>query len=94
MQRLQNACLASANAFALGMKGLAVRDIAAEIRATAVPAGAIAPWWLGQLSFVLKGQARTVGIDPYLFEYLARFHPEQPCHYMARGERFIYFPCR
>lgn len=29
-----------------------------------------------------------------LFEYLARFHPEQPCHYMARGERFIYFPCR
>ena len=25
---------------------------------------------------------------------LARFHPEQPCHYMARGERFIYFPCR
>ncbi len=29
-----------------------------------------------------------------LFEYLARVHPEQPCHYMARGERFIYFPCR
>lgn len=29
-----------------------------------------------------------------LFEYLARFHPEQSCHYMARGERFIYYPCR
>ncbi len=30
----------------------------------------------------------------HLFEYLARVHPEQPCHYMARGERFIYFACR
>jgi L-ascorbate metabolism protein UlaG (beta-lactamase superfamily) len=30
----------------------------------------------------------------HLFEYLARVHPEQPCHYMARGERFIYCPCR
>jgi len=26
----------------------------------------------------------------HLFEYLARAHPEQPCHYMARGERFFY----
>jgi L-ascorbate metabolism protein UlaG (beta-lactamase superfamily) len=30
----------------------------------------------------------------HLFEYLARFHPEQSCHYMARGELFIYFPGR
>lgn len=30
----------------------------------------------------------------HLFEYLARAHPEQPCHYMARGERFVYCPLR
>lgn len=30
----------------------------------------------------------------HLFEYLARAHPEQPCHYMARGERFIYLAVR
>ncbi len=29
-----------------------------------------------------------------LFDYLSRHHPEQPCHYMARGERFFYFACR
>jgi L-ascorbate metabolism protein UlaG (beta-lactamase superfamily) len=46
-----------------------MRDIAAEIRATVVPSGAIAIWWLGQLSFVLKGQRRTLGIDLYLSDY-------------------------
>jgi len=25
-----------------------------------------------------------------VFNYLAQAHPEQPCHYMARGERFVY----
>lgn len=40
---------------------------------------------------LFSGNAENPG---HLFEYLARFHPEQPCHYMARGERFIYFPCR
>jgi L-ascorbate 6-phosphate lactonase len=49
--------------------GVAVRDIAAEIRATAVPAGAIALWWLGQFSFVLKGQGRTLAFDLYLSDY-------------------------
>jgi len=37
----------------------------------------------------------TNGANPgHLIEYLARAHPEQPCHYMARGERFFYFPGR
>lgn len=40
---------------------------------------------------LFAGNSENAG---HLFEYLARFHPEQPCHYMARGERFIYFPCR
>jgi L-ascorbate metabolism protein UlaG (beta-lactamase superfamily) len=40
---------------------------------------------------LFAGNAENPG---HLFEYLARFHPEQPCHYMARGERFIYHPCR
>jgi L-ascorbate 6-phosphate lactonase len=30
----------------------------------------------------------------HLFEYLARAHPEQPCHYMARAERFLYVSLR
>ena len=46
-----------------------MRDIAAEIRATAVPAGAVALWWLGQFSFVLKGQGCTLGLDLYLSDY-------------------------
>ena len=40
---------------------------------------------------LFAGNAENPG---HLFEYLARVHPEQPCHYMARGERFIYHPCR
>jgi L-ascorbate metabolism protein UlaG (beta-lactamase superfamily) len=46
-----------------------VRDIAAEIRSTVVPSGAVAIWWLGQLSFVIKGQGRTLGFDLYLSDY-------------------------
>jgi L-ascorbate metabolism protein UlaG (beta-lactamase superfamily) len=30
----------------------------------------------------------------HLFEYLATHHPEQSCHYMARGERFVYYQPR
>ena len=40
---------------------------------------------------LFTGNAENPG---HLVEYLARAHPEQPCHYMARGERFIYHPCR
>jgi L-ascorbate 6-phosphate lactonase len=46
-----------------------VRDIAAEIRSTVVPSGAVAIWWLGQFSFVVKGQERTLGLDLYLSDY-------------------------
>ncbi len=46
-----------------------MRDIAAEIRSTVVPPGAVALWWLGQLSFVLKGQRRTLAFDLYLSDY-------------------------
>jgi L-ascorbate 6-phosphate lactonase len=46
-----------------------MRDLAAEIRATTVPPGAMAIWWLGQLSFVLKGAGRTAAIDLYLSDY-------------------------
>jgi L-ascorbate metabolism protein UlaG (beta-lactamase superfamily) len=46
-----------------------VRDIAAEIGSTVVPPGAVAIWWLGQLSFVVKGQGRTLGFDLYLSDY-------------------------
>ena len=46
-----------------------MRDIAAEIRSTVVPPGAVAIWWLGQFSFVGKGQGRTLGFDLYLSDY-------------------------
>ena len=46
-----------------------MRDIAAEIRTTVVPSGAVAIWWLGQFSFVIKGQGRTLGFDLYLSDY-------------------------
>jgi len=46
-----------------------VRDIAAEIRTTVVPSGAVAIWWLGQFGFVIKGQGRTLGFDLYLSDY-------------------------
>jgi L-ascorbate metabolism protein UlaG (beta-lactamase superfamily) len=46
-----------------------MRDIAAEIRSTTPPAGAVALWWLGQHSFVLKGRDATLAIDLYLSDY-------------------------
>ncbi len=46
-----------------------MRDLGAEIAATHVPPGAVAIWWLGQLSFILRGGGRTVGIDLYLSDY-------------------------
>jgi L-ascorbate metabolism protein UlaG (beta-lactamase superfamily) len=46
-----------------------MRDIAAEIRTSATPAGAVALWWLGQHSFVLKGRQATIAFDLYLSDY-------------------------
>lgn len=37
-----------------------------QITATQPPAGAVALWWLGQASFVLKGDGVVVYVDPYL----------------------------
>lgn len=37
-----------------------------EISAERPPAGAVAFWWLGQASFVLKGAGTVVYVDPYL----------------------------
>ncbi|SRR5579884_347037 len=36
------------------------------IASTQLPPGAIALWWLGQASFVLRGQTSTFFIDPFL----------------------------
>ncbi|HSB67860.1 MAG TPA: MBL fold metallo-hydrolase, partial [Candidatus Methylomirabilis sp.] len=55
-----------------------MRDLAAEIRLTAVPRGAVAIWWLGQHGFVIKGAGRTLAIDLYLSDYpggAARAYP-------------------
>jgi L-ascorbate metabolism protein UlaG (beta-lactamase superfamily) len=46
-----------------------MRDIAGEIRTTTPPPGAIALWWLGQHSFVVKGQSRTLVFDLYLSDF-------------------------
>ena len=55
-----------------------MRDIAAEIRSTVVPSGAVAIWWLGQLSFVVKGQGRTLGFDLYLSDYPGNVNRSYP----------------
>lgn len=41
-------------------------DLVAQIDAEAVSQGAVALWWLGQASFVLKGAGAVIYIDPYL----------------------------
>lgn len=40
-----------------------------QIHATRVPAGALALWWLGQESVIVKGGGLTLGIDLYLTDY-------------------------
>lgn len=37
-----------------------------EISNLRVPEGAVAIWWIGQASFILKGGGTTVYVDPYL----------------------------
>lgn len=41
-------------------------DLVARISAEETPKGAVALWWLGQSSFVLKGAGVVVYTDPYL----------------------------
>ncbi|HYM70538.1 MAG TPA: MBL fold metallo-hydrolase [bacterium] len=42
------------------------RNIAREIRDTLVPDGAVALWWLGQSSIIVKAAGRILGFDLYL----------------------------
>lgn len=43
------------------------RELAADVAAASVPEGAVALWWIGQGSFILKGSDGTVlALDPYL----------------------------
>lgn len=44
----------------------AAPGLIAEIERQNVPEGAVALWWLGQASFVLKGDDVIVYVDPYL----------------------------
>lgn len=46
--------------------GYGAPTLVEEIDAEAVPPGAVALWWLGQSSFVLKGASAVVYVDPYL----------------------------
>jgi L-ascorbate 6-phosphate lactonase len=46
-----------------------VNELIAQIRRTQVPAGALAIWWLGQESVIVKGGGVTLAIDPYLTDY-------------------------
>lgn len=41
-------------------------ELVARINAEETPPGAVALWWLGQSSFVLKGAGVVVYVDPYL----------------------------
>ncbi|GAC1375913.1 MAG: MBL fold metallo-hydrolase [Ktedonobacteraceae bacterium] len=48
-------------------------DILREIEATEqLPVGAVALWWLGQASFVLRGAGMTLLIDPFLSPHEGR----------------------
>jgi L-ascorbate 6-phosphate lactonase len=53
----------------------AATDLVQRISADQPPAGAIALWWLGQASFVLKGAGIVIYIDPYLAASSHRLSP-------------------
>lgn len=50
-------------------EGPAVNSLMAEIARTQVPERALAIWWLGQESVVIKGGGLTVGFDLYMTDY-------------------------
>src|SRR5688572_22873627 len=50
-------------------------DLVRQITAENVPDGAIALWWLGQASFVLKAAGTVVYVDPYLQLSKSRLTP-------------------
>jgi len=52
-----------------------MRDVALDIATAQPPPPAIAMWWLGQASVVLRTAGTTVYIDPFLSEYPERLAP-------------------
>lgn len=57
------------------MKAADTRDVALDIATAQPPPHAVAIWWLGQASVVLRASGTTVYIDPFLSEYPDRLAP-------------------
>ena len=57
------------------MKAAHPRDVALSIVTAQPPSQAVAMWWLGQASVVLRAAALTVYIDPFLSAYPGRLAP-------------------
>ncbi|MBV9259343.1 MAG: MBL fold metallo-hydrolase, partial [Ktedonobacteraceae bacterium] len=57
------------------MKATERRDVALDIVTTQPLPHAVAMWWLGQASVVLRVAGTTVYIDPFLSEYPDRLAP-------------------
>ncbi len=51
------------------------RDVALDIVTAQPPPQAVAMWWLGQASVVLRAASTTVYIDPFFSEYPSRLVP-------------------
>ena len=50
-------------------------ELAREIAETQVPPGAVALWFLGQASMVIKGAVTVVYVDPFCSDHRARVYP-------------------
>lgn len=57
------------------MKVANTRDVALDIVTAQPPPQAVAMWWLGQASVVLRAAGTTLYIDPFLSEYPDRLVP-------------------
>src|SRR5215471_13746415 len=57
------------------MKAADTRDVTLDIVSAQPPTNAVAMWWLGQASVVLRAAGTTVYIDPFFSEYPDRLAP-------------------
>ncbi len=57
------------------MKAADTRDVALDIATAQPPPQAVAMWWLGQASVVLRAAGTTIYIDPFLSAYPDRLAP-------------------
>lgn len=57
------------------MEAAHTRDVALDIATAQPPSQAVAMWWLGQASVVLRAAGTTIYIDPFLSEYPGRLAP-------------------